>query len=81
MCVVFFGREYHYFLICFDSTTVGEIEERVRGSASAAIGRRGETSRQIYKKILALKNENFAHNFNAWLEENRSYYWQGLVAE
>ena len=24
---------------------------------------------------------NFAHKFKAWLEENRSYYWQGLVTE
>ena len=52
MCVVLFGREYHVFLICFDSTTVGYIVERIRGSASAEIGK---TSRQIYKKILALK--------------------------
>ena len=48
MCVVLFGREYHVFLICFDSTTVGYIVERIRGSASAEIGK---TSRQIYKKI------------------------------
>jgi len=31
-----------------------ELSARIRGSASAAIGRRWKTSRQIYKQILAL---------------------------
>ena len=45
-CVyMFLGREYHDFLQ----------DCRIRDSASAAIGRRWKTSRQIYKQILALK--------------------------
>ena len=40
------------FLICFDARTVG-LDWRIRGKASAVIGRNWKTSRQIYKHILA----------------------------
>ena len=42
------------FLICFDARTVG-LDWRIRGKASAVIGRNWKTSRQIYKHILASK--------------------------
>ena len=51
--VVYFVHEYHDFLICFDLSQCWR-DCRIRGSSSAAIGRRWKTSRQIYIHILAL---------------------------
>ena len=51
----FFGHEHHDFPICFDARTARLDCGILYGRASAAIGRRWKTSRQIYKQILALK--------------------------
>ena len=53
-CVVFFWSWISWFLDLFWLYNYW-LDCGIRGSASAAIGRRWKTSRQIYKKILALK--------------------------